>query len=294
MTTARLAATIDRTLDLGYDACPTVVDPEIREYIFAFDGGGGYAPYNRLFHFKDPLTLKSGWDFFWDDQAEGYERDGNGKMTRPPRTWDAAKFALYQRVNELDYQEEGNAALIDALGDAVGELERPVPKRVMYYPWNASGIAANCARKIVRLYREAGRPVAISSIGFSLGGYANILFNRMLNWAGIRLKNVLTLDPVPFTHEIVRALFVPKNGTVISVPGNHDSWLNLFQRLDSGTLDTGPLRSVLGDLPIHGAKLSGNVRNRIPLDSENQPIDHHMGIPYCDVAEAEMLRILRD
>jgi hypothetical protein len=267
----RLASELAALYLTGYSPCPTKADPGINEFIFAFEGGGGYSKSYFAFNFRDPRTGFEGEDLF---------------KTQPEAKWSTERRRLYRTYEILQKQNLANAALIEAIDYVSSNLSSRVPKKVLYYPWNASGAAALCAAKVKRLYSNAKLPLSISSVGFSLGGYATVLFNRFLNWQGIRLKNVLTLDPVPFTHELSRALRDHKNNTVISVPDNHGSWINLYQEKDVNTLAE--------LLPIHGARLRGKVTNLIPLGLRGAPVDEHMWIPFSAEATSELTRILSD
>lgn len=49
---------------------------------------------------------------------------------------------------------------------------------------------------------------------------------------------------------------------------------------------------MIGAFPIRGAKLSGGVKNLIPIEDDGTEVSGHMGMPTSDVAIAEMKRIL--
>jgi len=286
---------MESTLATGHSLCPTGVDPSVREFIFAFDGAGGYSASHFVFFFRSPRTGLTGEDFLkpgYDDFPVGYHPefyDSNGDFVLKPPSWTPERYAFYRKFRVLEKKSGGNAVLIDALNIASSRLKDPVAKRVLYYPWNASALAANCATKVRKRYLQAGRPLAISSVGFSLGGYASVLFNRFLAWQGVRLKNVLTLDPVPFTPEIYRAILFPQNRTLISVPDNHDSWVNLYQRKDRGTL-----LPKLGGFPILGAQIRGIAVINQVLSDPGDGIYSHMSVPSSEAALTEMFRLLSD
>lgn len=285
--TAATAARLRHALSESADLCPTKVDPAIREYIFIFEGAGGYAPAQAILKTADLHTkVKIGYELFnWSIYGSSpLPKDARGNFVFPAE-WSAEKNALYQVATEA-LEEDGHGSMLDLIYYA-SDYYREYPKRILYYDYTTPGDAAECAKSLKKLYAAARRPIAFSAAGFSLGGYATIRFARKLNSNQIRLKNVLTIDPVPYTHEVLRALDGRRNGTVIEVPGNHDHWYNLFQRRDVDTLQTR-----IGNFPIRGAKLSGGVKNRIPVQNSGAEVSEHMQMPTSDVAVAEMERIL--
>ncbi len=277
------------TVTQGHDPCPDIADPAVREYIFVFEGGKGLDAYKRAYWMRNPRTLKSVRDYFWEgsdpqDEIRSYEE----RLTEAPRGWSEEKFRVYRSLYRYIHRSRGNSALISAITSTVRDLREPVPKEIFYYPWNAWITGSKCAESLRELHHRAGSDVRISSIGFSLGGYSTILFARRADRVGLRLRNILTLDPVPFTLEIYKALRRKDNTTVIPAPDNHDQWMNLFQTQDIDALGT-----KVGRFPIHGSQVSGSVENEIPLE-KGIPVATHMTLPGCSVSRAEMSRMLRE
>jgi hypothetical protein len=221
-------------------------------------------------------------EFFW----------GTGLYDSLPKTvdplWSAEKANLYKEILPLLEGNYGNGGLIISIGSALKGMSESSPKEILYFPWNSSALAAGCASRLKNLHAKSGHPVSISAIGFSLGGYTTVLFARIAKAYGVHLRNVLTFDPVPYTHELFRALKKKPNGTIISAPDNHDSWVNLFQRKDPNSLEV-----KFGPWPIHGSMVSGAVKNSIPIQG-GEEADDHMTLPDTDVGQEEILRLLRD
>lgn len=289
---AQIRAAHDRLEHALYEAadlCPTKVDPSIREYLFIFEGAGGYAPARAILQFPDLHTKvqlgRAALGRNWNGAApNSLPTDSHGRDIFPS-DWSREKIALYRLVNEAQ-EEDGDGSMLDLL-DYAASYYRSYPKRVLYYDFLTPGKAAECARSLKKLYASARRPIAFSAAGFSLGGYATVRFARKLHASQIRLKNVFTIDPVPYTHEAIRAIDGRRNGTVIQVPDNHDHWLNIHQRRDENALQT-----IFGDIPIRGARIGGKVTNRIPRQYDRSEVPRHMAMPNSDVAVAEMKRIL--
>jgi hypothetical protein len=291
--TEELAALRSRflfTVTRGHDACPTVADPTVREYVFVFEGGKGYDAYKRAYWMKEPQTLQSVRDYFWEgsdpaDEIRSYEE----RLTEAPKGWSEEKFRVYRSFYPYIHRSRGNSALITAVTATIrDEIRAPVPKVVLYYPWHAWLQASKCAERLNQLHVESGSPARTSTIGFSLGGYSSILFARLAKKRNLRLTSVLTLDPVPFTFEIYKALRRQDNTTVIPAPDNHDRWINLFQTEDNGSMHT-----KLGRIPIRGSKVSGEVENLIPLE-KGLPVATHMELPGCSISRGEIVRTLSE
>ncbi len=272
------------TVRNGHSPCPTVADPGVEEYIFAFDGAGGFDGFRHAYWNRNPRTLKSVNDMFKTSAQD--LRESSNPYGNEALIWSDEKKKLHDEfLSMVSDEARGNGKVISAIGAGVKKLQMPVPKEILYFPWNSAGLAASCASRLTKLHKNAGSSVAISAIGFSLGGYTTVLFARILEMQGTRLKNVMTLDAVPYTHEVFRALRNAPNRTVIRVPDNHDSWLNLFQSQDQGAL--------VFLLPIRGSTMSGAVRNQLAKKSGVE-VREHMKVPGSDDSRSEILRMLRD
>ncbi len=257
----------------GAALCPTVVDAEIREYFFVFDGGGDYAPAKAILEIPDLHTGEVlGKTLFEQATFPFVAVDGQTLPIYPPE-WTRDRIDFHRMVMPI-HRADGRGSMLSAIkqvaGAAVGQ-----GRRMLYYDFYEPKTAAACAQRLHDLYRQAGLPLTFSASGFSLGGYATVRFARELDRRDLRLREVLTFDPVPYTLEFYKSLRLQENTTRIVLPSNFERWNNLYQTKDIDTLND--------RIPIRGARLAG-ATNALAVDSTKTEVDDHLDVPECNNA----------
>lgn len=227
-------------------ACPTRIDA-YRGVVFAFDGARDYCPFSAFVETADPdfggktvfdrlIELRNTRDENGDPSNKLFNRVQATAISFVERARDEALVSTchLQRfiTNRMEATEDPYAGILYSFTSPDGH-----GKKILYYAWDQVADALTCATSLNTLATQTRRNLQVSIMGYSLGGTtAAEFYERLSNRRALKIRQLLTIDPVPRNPMLIGSLIGRPVIVDITTEVPFGKWRNFIQRSDSNSL----------------------------------------------------------
>lgn len=224
----------------GELACPQSL-PHTDEVVIAFDGMKGFCPHTASAKLPQ-----------WDGSPAALDQLYMAK--------DLSGYSRLLRKLEVEHNFFHNCYFLKTIMTAAQVAQHP--RAILYYSRRGYREALSCALSLQKRADGTGRELKFTVMGYSLGGTAAFRLTRSLQRAGIRVQDLLTVDPVGGNFRTFKStLFRGGSPRYFVKTEGMPSWKNIYQTTDR--------RSITHEFPlpigIRGNAVAGADNIRLDL-----------------------------